>query len=55
MAVEQGDLKKVKALLRDNPDLVFNGNADDWTPLHATAANGRKDVAELLHQHGGHE
>lgn len=42
-----GDLGKVKALLNDNPDLVFS-SARGETPLHLAAEKGHKDVAELL-------
>jgi hypothetical protein len=54
-AAQNGDLEKVKALLKDNPDLV--SSKDKWgrTPLHLAARNGHKDVAELLRQYGGHE
>jgi ankyrin repeat protein len=47
-AVEAGDLQKVKALIKDNPDLVFCKNEGGLTPLHAAADYGRKDVAEFL-------
>lgn len=59
-AAKAGDLKKVKALLKDNPDLVFSKDPNptgfnrdtmlghDWTPLHVAAAYGHRDVAELL-------
>jgi hypothetical protein len=54
-AAGRGDLTAVKALLRDNPDLVFSRihrtNEDagnEATPLHAAARGGAKDVAELL-------
>ena len=43
-----GDLEKVKALLKDNPDLVFSKDTNGWTPLHMAAYEGHKDVAELL-------
>jgi ankyrin repeat protein len=42
-------LEKVKALLKDNPDLVFSkDNKYGGTPLHLAAATGHKDVAKLL-------
>lgn len=44
-AVQRGDLKRVKALLTDNPDLVFSKDKYGATPLHYTAS---KDVAEVL-------
>jgi hypothetical protein len=43
-----GDLEKVQALLKDNPDLVFSRDNDGATPLHMAAYWGHKDVAELL-------
>ena len=47
-----GQLEKVKALLQDNPDLVFSrdnsGGHNGVTPLHVAAGAGHKDVAELL-------
>ena len=49
VAAKSGDLEKVKALLKANPDLV--SSKDDkfgGTPLHLAAATGHKDVAELL-------
>ena len=47
-AVRDGDLAKVQALLKGNPDLV--SSIDQWgeTPLHWAADRGHKDVAELL-------
>jgi 26S proteasome non-ATPase regulatory subunit 10 len=42
-----GNLERVKALLKDNPDLVFSKD-DDGTPLHKAAAFGNKAVAEFL-------
>ena len=48
-AVKKGDLEKVKALLKGNPDLVFiDDGRDGWTPLHYAAHWGHKDIAELL-------
>ena len=47
-AARQGDLEKVKALLRDNPDLVFSKDNYGQTPLHYAAATAHKDVVELL-------
>ena len=39
---------KVKSLIKDSPDLVFSKDEDGFTPLHLAAANGYKDIAELL-------
>jgi ankyrin repeat protein len=47
-AARAGDLEKVKALLEDNPDLVFSKDNLDETPLHYAAIFGGKGVAELL-------
>jgi len=47
-AAGSGDSETVKALLKDNPDLVFSRNTNDWTALHYAAWFGHKDVAELL-------
>jgi ankyrin repeat protein len=47
-AARDGDLATVRALLRDNPDLVFKKDSDGLTPLHHAAYGGRKDVAEFL-------
>ena len=41
-------MEKVKALLKENPDLVFSIDKDGSTPLHCAAFYGHKDVAELL-------
>ena len=47
-AAQNGDMEKVKTLLKDNPDLV--SSKDKWgrTPLHWAAFGGHKDVATLL-------
>jgi ankyrin repeat protein len=51
-AVAVGDLKKVKVLLKDNPDLVFykdtHPHASGRTLLHIAAIEGYKDLAALL-------
>ena len=47
-AAKAGDLVKVKALLKDHPDLVFNKDNDGRSPLHWAANSGHKDVVELL-------
>jgi hypothetical protein len=56
-AVQNGDLAKVKAMLKADPSLVFSRATDSdpytpdyggWTPLHYAAAYGHKDIAELL-------
>jgi len=53
-AAKSGDLEKVKALLKANPDLVFSKDTiassflNGGTPLHFASWNGHKDVAELL-------
>ena len=48
VAAKLGDLEKVKALLKGNPDLVFSKDNYGNTPLHEAASNCKKDVAELL-------
>ena len=47
-AAYDGDLDKVKALLKDNPDLVFSKDELGLTPLHTAAAGGHKEMVELL-------
>ena len=48
-AARNGDLAKVKALLSDNPDLVFSKESNSGlTPLTCAASRGRKDVVKLL-------
>ena len=47
-AAEDGNLEKVKALLKDNPRWVFRKDHEGRTPLHAAASKGHKDVAKLL-------
>ena len=53
-AAANGNLQKVKALLKENPKLVSSkgefstGKCGDWTPLHYAAEQGHKDIAKLL-------
>jgi len=47
-AAQKGDWPKVNVLLRGNPSLIFSKADDGRTPLHNAAANGHKDVVELL-------
>ena len=54
-AAQIGDVEKVKALLKDTPDLVLSTNYTGFTPLHCAAEKGHKDVADLLQQHGATE
>ena len=50
-AAEAGNLEKVKALLKDNAELVFSKDDDGNTPLHSAVKFDHKDVAELLLAH----
>jgi ankyrin repeat protein len=47
-----GDVEKVKALLKEKPNLVFSTDDKSYnkneTPLHWAARNGQKDTAALL-------
>ena len=47
-AAKAGDLEKVKVLLKDHPDLVFNKDTNGMTPLHWAAYEDHKEVVELL-------
>jgi len=47
-AAMNGEVGKVKALLKDNPDLVFSKDYRGMTPLHLAALRGHMRVAELL-------
>ncbi len=47
-AVKNNDLAKVRNLINGSPDLVFSKDEDGFTPLHLAAANGYKEMAELL-------
>src|SRR5579859_6005189 len=48
-AAHDGDLERVKALLKSNTNLVFDTDMYDTTPLHYAAS---KDVAEVLLANG---
>jgi serine/threonine-protein phosphatase 6 regulatory ankyrin repeat subunit B len=47
-AAQNGNLARVKELLKDNPDLVFSADENGMTALHFAAFYGHKDVAEWL-------
>jgi len=48
-AVKAGDLEKVKALLKDNPDLVLSRNEmGGGTPLHCALLRDETDVLKFL-------
>ena len=48
-AARYGELEKVKALLKDNPDLVFSHEwASGYTPLQMAACMGHLDIVTLL-------
>jgi ankyrin repeat protein len=48
IAAQNGDLKKVAALLHDNPKLVSSKSGFGETPLHMAAGNGHTDIVTLL-------
>ena len=50
-AAKEGDLEDVKALLKANPDLASE-YVSGWTALYLAAANGHKDVVDVLLAHG---
>lgn len=47
-AAKNGNLAKVQALVKSNPDLVFSKDDTGATPLHFAALEGHKEVAALL-------
>jgi ankyrin repeat protein len=53
VAVTDGDLQKVKALLKDNPKLALSWDYSGISPLHLAARWGHPDIAELLLAYGG--
>ena len=50
-AAAKGDLRVVKALLKENPTLAFTKDDKGNTPLHYATAKAKKDVAEFLLRH----
>jgi hypothetical protein len=46
--IRDGDLAKVQALVKDNPDLALYRDNAGMTPLHIAAAQGHEDVVALL-------
>ena len=52
-AADKGDLEKVKALLKSNPNLASSIDVGSGkTPLHYAARSGHKEVVELLLANG---
>jgi ankyrin repeat protein len=47
-AVEEDDVKRVKAQLKYNSDLVVSRDYNGWTPLHYAVLRGKRNLAELL-------
>jgi Ankyrin repeats (3 copies)/Ankyrin repeats (many copies) len=47
-AVKNNDSAKVRALIKNSPDLVFSKDEDGFTPLHLAAANGHKGMVKFL-------
>ncbi len=47
-AARSGDLEKIKALVKSNPELAFSKDDKGETPLYWAAAWGHKDAAEFL-------
>jgi ankyrin repeat protein len=47
-AARDGDLEKIKMLIKGNPELVSSKDSTGYTPLHYAVEEWHKDVAELL-------
>jgi ankyrin repeat protein len=47
-AAKKGDLEKVRALLKANPDLISSKDNYGMTPLHYAVAQHQKDTVQLL-------
>ncbi len=50
-AVEKGDVKVVKLLLKRHPELI-SSERKGWLPLHTAARAGHMDVVEVLLANG---
>ena len=48
LAATNGDLERVKSLLKEHPGLAFSKDDNGETPLHWAAGNGHTEVAALL-------
>ena len=44
----EGDVERIRAILKKEPELVFSEDATKKTPLHWAAAGGHLEVARLL-------
>jgi ankyrin repeat protein len=52
-AAEAGDLERVKALLKDTPELAHAADNQGTTPLHFAARNGRLEILAFLLSYRG--
>src|SRR2546422_827857 len=43
-----GDVAKVKALLKANPELVYAKDKDDWTPLHCAVQRDHEELVKIF-------
>jgi serine/threonine-protein phosphatase 6 regulatory ankyrin repeat subunit B len=50
-AARDGDLKRVKALLKEKPDRVNSEDGNGWTPMDYAVREGHEDVVKLLLAH----
>jgi len=50
-AARDGDLAKIRVLLKENPDLVFSKGSNGATPLHFASDNDHCDIARFLLAH----
>jgi ankyrin repeat protein len=52
LAIRQGNLAAVRAIVEKNPALVKSGDDAGFTPLHIAATAGRVDIIEYLLERG---
>lgn len=52
VAVEEGKLKKVKSILKNNPELVDQISATGYAPIHGAVHQELFDMVELLIEAG---